>query len=346
VTAKKLIAYAGGPESVFSIKKKELLQIPGISEKTAAKIIESQSLHDAEIHAKWCERHHVRVISYWENDFPQRLKHCEDSPVTLFFKGHGELNPPRTLAIVGTRNITHYGKAITEEIIEGLKPHNPQIISGLAYGVDIHAHRQSLRFGLSTVGVLGNGPDKVYPALHRSVAEEMEAKGGILTEFVPGTPPDKENFPTRNRVVAGMADATLVIESDVKGGSIITATLAHSYDREVLAVPGRVDEKYSSGCNKLIFEQKAQMVRCAADIAHHLQWDLEGKKKIIQPSLFLELSPDEQTLTDYLRHRGRMPIDLISNDTRLAVSTCASLLLELEFKGAVRSLPGKMYEAC
>jgi len=346
VTAKKLVAFAGGLEKVFSLTKKELLKIPGISNTLALKISEQDVLKDADLHAKWCVNNGVKVISFWDDDYPQRLRHCDDGPVVLFCRGNGDLNPEKTLAIVGTRNITRYGRDFIEQFTEELRPFNVQIISGLAYGVDIEAHRQAIRFGMSTLAVLGNGPDKLYPAAHRATAEEMLPKGAVLTEFLPGTPPDKENFPTRNRIVAGMADATLVIESDVKGGSIITANLAHSYNREVFALPGRVDDKYSAGCNKLIFEQKAAILRSATDMAIYMNWDLNEKKAPVQASLFLDFNPEEQAVMNYLRDKGKCPIDKISLENALTMPRCSSLLLELEFKGAVRSLPGKVFEAC
>jgi len=346
VTAKKLVAHAGSLENFYKLTKKDLLEIEGISHTLAAKISQQNVLKDAEMHASWCAKHQVRVVSFWDKEYPQRLRNCDDGPVVLFVKGQGELNQDRALSIVGTRNITHYGRAFIEQLIEGLRPFGVQIISGLAYGVDIEAHRQALRFGMSTVGVMGHGPDVIYPAIHRNTADEMLVKGAVITEFVPGTPPDRENFPTRNRIVAGMADATLVVESDVKGGSIITANLAHSYYRDVFALPGRVDDKYSAGCNKLIFDQKAAMLRSADDLVEMMNWDLAGKKPGVQASLFLDLNPDEQILINYLRGSGKSPIDKIATEIDLPMPRCSSMLLELEFKGAVRSLPGRVFEAC
>ncbi|MDX1444558.1 DNA-processing protein DprA [Lishizhenia sp.] len=263
-------------------------------------------------------------------------------PCSFFGKGNLNFDYPKTVAIVGTRNASQYGKMLVDELIEKFAEHQIQVISGLAYGIDIHAHKQCVHYGVSTIGVLGHGLDRIYPAIHKSTAQQMQAKGGVLTEFLPGTKPDRENFPTRNRIVAGMCDATIVVESGEKGGSLITAYLANDYNRDVFAFPGDVNKTYSKGCNKLIRLQKAHLISSSDDLFYLMNWKKESGKTVQIP-LFLELNDEEQNIVDLLRENNEQSIDELAYHLQQPVSKVSTTLLNLEFQGCVKSLPGKRY---
>ena len=256
VNGKKLVAYCGGAEAVFCEKKKALTQISGINDNLVKGIGSKDVMLRAEEELDFIEKHDVKPLFYLDQDYPKRLQHCHDSPMMLYYKGNADLNAAKTIGVVGTRNITEYGKYATEKIIEDLSSDNILIISGLAYGVDSASHRAALKYDLATVGVLGHGMQTIYPAENRNLSTKMLEKGGILTEYISGTRPEKENFPKRNRVVAGMVDCLVVIESALKGGAMITADIANSYDREVFAIPGKIGDYYSEGCNHLIKTNK------------------------------------------------------------------------------------------
>lgn len=345
-TAKKLIAYCGGAEAIFKQKKKQLTHIPDIGPKTAELIINQDVLQRAEEEVKFIIKNNITPIFFTDEAYPQRLKQCDDGPVLLYTQGNTNFNNRKVLSIVGTRKVTDYGTKITEQIVRGMAGTGCLIVSGLAYGVDITSHKAALKNNLPTVGIVAHGLDMLYPALHRKYLDRMiENGGGWATDFMKGTIPDRMNFPRRNRIIAGLADATLVIEAAEKSGTLITADLAHGYDRDVLAVPGNVDSEVSVGCNKLIRENKAALVTSAEDIIALLNWDSDtSKAKTVQSSLFIDLSPEEEALVKLLKTEGPTPIDIVGIKAGLPASKCSSLLFTLEFKGVVKALPGKVYE--
>jgi DNA processing protein len=348
VSARALISYCGSVEDIFRKKKALLEKIPGIGKERAALVHRKGLFDDVEKEIKFIRKNNIVPLFYTDENFPARLKNCDDSPLMLFYKGNVDLNPEKMIAIVGTRFMTSYGKSVTEQVIDELAKYSVTVVSGLAYGVDIHAHRCAIKADLSTIGVVAHGLDKLYPSENRSTAETMLKNGGIITEYTSGTKPDKVNFPARNRIVAGMCDAVLVIESAVKGGALITAELANDYNRDVFAFPGRVTDNYSTGCNKLISLNKAMLVESGDHIASIMQWDnvpeRNIKRKNEQLEMFHSLSADEQKLIEVLKKNGKLGIDSIAIEADTPVSTVSTLLLNLEFAGMLRSLPGKIYE--
>lgn len=344
VTAKNLISYSGGAEAVFRASKKALLKIPGIGEQTAQFILNQNVLVEAEKELEFIEQHEIRALSYLDKDYPQRLKHYHDAPLVLFFKGTTCLNASRTVAIVGTRKPSNYGVAIAEELVAELAPWRPVIVSGLAYGIDITAHRAALRAGLETIGVMGHGFKMIYPAQHKPTAMEMLRQGGLLTEFTHKVNPDRENFPMRNRIVAGLCDALIVVETAKRGGSMITARIAESYNKTIFAVPGRANDRLSQGCNDLIKSGKAHLIDCAGDLVRMLNWEVdENQLSKTQPELFIPLSEPEKAILDFLQKEVEVGIDRLTLTTKVDHASMASLLLEMEFKGLIRAIPGKRY---
>lgn len=346
VLAKKLVAYCGGVEAVFKQKKDALEKIPGIGNVLAKSIISSDPLTRAEKEIKFIEKHKVQPLFYLDTAYPSRLKHCSDSPVMLYYKGTDTLNSKRVIAVVGTRNATEYGRLQCEKLVEELKTFDVLVVSGLAYGIDICAHKACVKQEVATIGVLAHGLDRLYPEVHAATAKKMIEHGGLLTEFMSETNPDKENFPKRNRIVAGMSDATIVIESKADGGSLITADIANSYNRDVFAFPGRVGDITSEGCNNLIKTNKAALIQSAADVLHIMGWEITkvDKKQTVQKQLFIELSPDEEKLVGVLKEKHSINIDDLCFASKLSMSKVSAILLSLEFSGVVRSLPGKMYK--
>lgn len=344
ILAKRLVAYCGGVDAVFKEKRRALEKIPGVGSFYANAVLSQDVFGRAEEEIKFIEKNHVRPVFYLDKEYPSRLTHCEDGPVMLYFKGETNFNTQKVISIVGTRESTDYGERICNKLIEDLSEHNVLIISGLAYGIDICAHKAALKQGLPTVGVLAHGLDKIYPSLHKTTAEKMLENGGLLTDFTSRTRPDPQNFPRRNRVVAGMSDATIVIESKKDGGSLITADIANSYNRDVFAFPGRVGDPTSEGCNNLIKQNKAALIQSAKDIIYLLGWEEKtSPKKNVQKQLFLELKPEEETLVNLLKGKVSLNIDDLCFSAKMPMSKVSTLLLSLEFSGIVRSLPGKMY---
>lgn len=343
IVGKKLIAYCGSVEAVFKEKKKLLLKIPGIGKSTVNSVINQKILERAEEEIRFIEKYKIDTLFYLDDKYPYRLKQCEDSPMLLFYKGTADLNAPKIISIVGTRKASEYGKEICSSLIEGLIEQNILIVSGLAYGIDTCAHKTSLESNLKTVGVLAHGLDKVYPQLNKSLAEKMLNNGGLLTEFLSKTTPDRENFPKRNRIIAGLSDAVIVIESAIRGGALITADIANSYNRDVFAVPGRLYDKYSQGCNNLIKTNRAALVQSAEDIKYIMGWEIMKKKPKKQQRLFIKLSPEEETIVNILKEKQELGIDKISSLSKLSASKVASALLNLEFEGIIKCLPGKVY---
>lgn len=345
ILAKRLVAYCGSPQAVFEEKKASLEKIPGIGQVYANSIANQVDFNRVEEEIRFIEKNNIAPLFYLDSNYPKRLNHCEDSPVMLYYKGNADLNNPKIISIVGTREATEYGKALCEQLVKELVEHNVLIVSGLAYGIDICAHKAAINNSLPTVCTLAHGLDRIYPAIHQQTAQKMLENGGWLTDFMSGTNPDRENFPRRNRIVAGIADATIVIESKKTGGSLITADIANSYNRDVFAFPGRINDTQSEGCNNLIKQNKAALIQSAADIVYILGWE-SAKTKKNQPQqkqLFLELSHEEEVLVNALKDKISITIDELCFISKLPMSKVSALLLNLEFSGVVRSLPGKAY---
>ncbi len=343
VIAKNLISYCGGAEAIFSESKKNLSKIPGIGMKLSALFNPTSTLKEAEAEMQFIEKNKIQVLSYLDEGYPKRLLNFESSPIVLYYKGTSSLNFNRTVGIVGTRQPSDYGRMMCEKIIEDLLPYKVQVVSGLAFGIDATAHRKCIEMNIPTLGVLGHGLDRTYPTEHESLAKKMCKNGGLLTEFPSGTNPDKENFPMRNRIIAAISDAVVVVESKKKGGSIITAEYANEYNKDVFALPGQVTETLSEGCNKLIKQNKAHLIESASDIAYITRWDEIDSGKVIQKQLFVDLDEKEQKMVNLIRDNKEIAIDAITFKMGMTPSEIASILLSLEFKGMVRALPGKKY---
>ena len=345
VNARNLVAYCGGVDLLFTDKavRRSLEKVPGIGKVLAGSILGSSVIKAAEKELEYVRKNKLRMLFYLDEEFPKRLRHCDDAPVLLFVKGNAELDPPRSISIVGTRMPTEQGKQLCEELVEGLKDSGALVISGLAYGIDIVAHRAALRHGMRTVGCVAHGLDRLYPGEHASTAKEMCEQGALISELPSGSTFAPGNFPARNRVIAGLSDCTVVVESGTKGGSLITADIADSYDREVMAYPGRPTDSRSIGCNRLIQQSKAHLVTCSADVLKLMEWLPTTKKTPVQAALFTDLLPDEKALVDLIKEQGKMDIDTLCFRSRMQPHKAAGILLNLEFNGVVRSLPGKVY---
>ncbi len=348
INAKRLIAYCGGVEAVFKQSKKVLTQVPGIGPILANEIANQKILDRAKAEVEFVAKHNIKTYFYLDNDYPQRLRQCEDGPIVLFVKSKHNLNfdNSKVISVVGTRSITDYGREVCNSLIDTLvqRGHHPIVVSGLAYGVDVCAHKAAVRNGTPTVAVLGHGLNTIYPAVHRQTAKDIYEAGALVTDFPSKTPFDRNNFIKRNRIIAGLADATIVIESAESGGSLITADIAHSYSREVFAVPGSVNSKYSKGCNLLIKSNKAALIESADDIEFQLGWeskqtDVEAKQLQLVP----DLTPDEQQVFAVIKEFGQEAIDVICFKTKMPVAKVSSILLNLEFAGLVKCRPGKVF---
>ncbi len=343
INAKKLIAYCGGVEAIFNESAKNLLKIPNIGNLIIKSIKSADVMHKAEEEINFIEKNGIEPLFYLDSKYPQRLKQCDDGPTLLYYKGNVDLNTAQIISVVGTRQASEHGYDICSEIISEFKNTNTLIVSGLAYGIDACSHKNALMHGLNTIGVLGHGLDRIYPAEHRKYTQKMVNQGGLLTEFVHGTKPNRENFPMRNRIVAGMSDATLVVESKARGGSLITAFLAIDYNRDVFAIPGRPKDENSAGCNMLIKKNVAHLINNADDIKTLMNWHNKTEKTISQKQLFVELSPEEEKIMQHLVSDS-VSVDEISIKAKLPMSKTTAILLSLEFKGLVKSLPGKLYK--
>ncbi|WP_207508831.1 DNA-processing protein DprA [Telluribacter humicola] len=347
---RQLISYCGGATNVFKADYKKLIKIPGIGDKAARIILQKQGVELAQKEWIRCQKEGVRLYFYTDSDYPRRLKPLYDSPMVLYSQGKMELNAHRTVGIVGTRQVTDYGKTITESIIRDLVPYHPLVVSGLAYGVDITAHRACLKHQIPTVGVMASGVDVIYPAVHRRTAQDMQQNGGILTENPIGTKPDSKRFPARNRIIAGLSDVTIVVESTRKGGSLITVEYAQNYHREVYAVPGPLTSPQSEGCHQLIKDNKAAVFTTVDEMAEALGWK-RGKQpepttqtNTPEPNhIFEGFTQEEGQVLSLLKRQGDMQLDELSWQSGIHLGKLATLLLNLEFQGMVRSLPGKKY---
>ncbi len=348
VGLKKMISYTGGVEAFFAEKKRNLLKIPGIGSLGVGKLNRSNALLLAEEELRFMEDNEVQFIYYLDKDYPHRLLNCIDSPCILYYKGNADLSPVRNISIVGTRNATDYGLKQCDKLVDYLaaKQIKTTITSGLAYGIDICAHKAAMRNGLPTIAAIGHGFHLMYPAPHRNYANQILENGALITEFTSKSKFEPKNFVRRNRIIAGISDATIVVESARKGGSLVSADIANSYNKDVFAFPGRAGDKYSAGCNMLIKTNRAFLMESAADLEYILGWDDEVVKtppKEVQTKLFVELSPEEKLIADVLKANGETFIDIICVETNMAVSKVSALLLQMEFNGIVKSFPGKIY---
>jgi DNA processing protein len=348
INARKLVSHFGSVEAIFHEPYRNLIKIPGIGSGLAKYISDRSYLETAEKEAEYLSRNNIRTFFYLDNDYPFRLRQCDDSPVVFFFMGNSDLNAIKILSVVGTRNATNRGKELCEKIIGGLATGHPDliIVSGLAYGIDIAAHKAALANNLQTIGVLANGFKTIYPSIHASTAKAMVKKGGLLTDFVSDTLPERNNFLKRNRIIAGLSDATLVVESGIKGGALITADIASSYNRDVFAIPGRPDDQWSAGCNNLIRNNKAALAESSDDIEYFLNWKREKSKPPVQQTLFSDLSDNEKLVYELIMKEGELTIDTICRSTEMPVYRLSSLLLQMEFKGLVKCYPGYVYRTC
>lgn len=345
IIAKKLISYCGSVEGVFKEKKNNLLKIPNIGETIVKSIINQEVFSKVDKELEFIEKFKIKTFFYLDDNYPFRLKQCIDGPLLLYFLGNANLNAEKIVSIVGTRSVTEYGKEICKNLIKDLSAHDTLIISGLAYGVDSCAHKTALENNLYTVGVLAHGLDRVYPSLNKSLAEKMTHMGGLLTDFMSETNPDRENFPKRNRIIAGTSDAVIVIEAAKRGGALITAEIANSYNRDVFAVPGKIGDTFSEGCNNLIKTNKAALIQSAEDVVYIMRWDTKKiKQKSSQKQLFIELTEIEKCLYDILSEKVNCSFDVICSLTKYSVPKIAEALLNLELEGIIKSLPGKIYK--
>jgi DNA processing protein len=359
VIAKKLINHYGSAENVFNSKSQSLKSIDGIGAVLIKNLKDKTIFEKAEKEIRYIEKEKTTILYYQNDDYPNKLKHCIDGPVLLFGSGKINFENRRIISIVGTREVTSHGVDFCKKLIEDLAIFNPIIVSGFAYGVDIVAHQAAIENELQTIGVLAHGLNQVYPKPHKKYVAKMEENGGFLTEFWSNSNPDKENFVKRNRIVAGMSEATIVIESAEKGGSLITAMMANDYNRDVFAVPGRISDKFSQGCNNLIKTQRANLMTSAADLVYILNWEIhsqaqtQGKaelsgandNKVIQKQLFVLLDNDEQKVYDFLQKNGKQLLDIIALECDFPIFKISTLLLNMELKGVIRPLPGKLFEA-
>ena len=344
VQAKILVQHFGQASAIFKAKKTLLEKIDGIGEVRASAIKHFDAFHLAETEIKFIEKYKIKTFFLNDEGYPQRLLNCYDSPTLLFYKGNADLNASKIIAIVGTRSNTDYGKAFTEKLVKDLSDQNVLVVSGLAYGIDAIAHKAAVKNNLPTIGVVGHGLNKIYPSQHAELAKEMISEGGgILSEFFHDVKPDKHNFPLRNRIVAGMSDGTVIVESTIKGGSMITAKLADGYNRDVFAVPGRTTDKVSTGCNHLIKYNKAILLTDAAGLLDVMGWKEKTVKAKKQRELFIELTPEEQNILQLLQVKEAVHIDEINTASGLSSSSIAAAILNLELQGIVQSHPGKMY---
>lgn len=347
ILARQLLQTFGDAEAVFAEKRQTLEKIPGFGSLTAAAVKRPEVLLQAEKELAFIEKNQITCYFLTDDNYPKRLRECPDAPVLLYYKGNADLNATHVISMVGTRHATDYGRAMTEELIQTLAASYPEllIVSGLAYGIDVCAHRNALKYGLPTVGVLAHGLDRIYPPAHRSIAVEMLSHGGLLSDFPSGTEPDKPNFVKRNRIVAGLAEATIVVESAEKGGSLITADLAFSYGHDVYAFPGRANDPNSKGCNALIRQNKAGLITSASDLISALCWDVKMKSKPapVQAELFFDDDSPTGKITALLREKGEMHIDQLALKLDLAVAELIPLLFELEMEGRIKTMPGNIY---
>ena len=342
--AKKMIRHTGSARAVFQEKKSNLLKIDGIGSMKLQGLDEKGHLKAAEKELEFIAKNNIKPLYFKDASYPEKLKHCLDGPILLFQRGNINLINKKIISIVGTRRATIHGTGFCEKLIEELAPLDPVIVSGFAYGIDIAAQTAAVKHGLQTVGCLAHGLNQMYPAVHKKYVPGIEENGGFLTDFWSTDLFDRNNFLKRNRIIAGLSEATIVIESAEKGGSLVTADIANSYNREVFAVPGRPSDSQSLGCNMLIKTQQAHVLTQASDLIYILNWKIEDRLKPVQKQLFVELEDEERMLYGFLKDNGKEQLDLIALNCKIPTFKAATLLLNMELKGVVRPLPGKLFE--
>ncbi len=342
ITAKQLVAHCGSALAVFKQSKRALQGIPGIGPQLAQAISKQKSLIRAEKELELMQKKGIQMLYYQDSDYPKRLQHHADSPFILFYKGKIHFNSLRIVSVVGTRQPTHLGQALCEQLIEGLSHPNLLVVSGLAYGIDSIAHRKCCELKIPNVAVLGHGLGSIYPAAHYPIARKIESCGGLISEYFCEVGPEKEHFPMRNRIIAGMCDALVVVETALKGGSIISAELANNYHKDVFAFPGRVNDPKSRGCNQLIKQHKAALIESAQDLIQMMGWDT-NQKIHIQKQLFEDLNDQEKLIVDLFHSGDALSMDYLSYQCHLTNSQLSALLLGLEFKGLLKTLPGNRF---
>lgn len=343
ITAKQLISYVGSPEQIFKESASTLGKIPNVGPAIVKEIREKNVLAMAEKELDFIQKNDVKVLTYIDDAYPYRMKNCEDAPLLFFYKGNVDFNGAKFISIVGTRNATDYGKQCCKSFISEIKIHNPIIVSGLAFGIDVCAHREALNAGLQTIAVLGTPLSRISPVSHVETAKAIVNQGCVLSEYNTQMKLDSKLFVRRNRIIAALSDATVVVESKEKGGALITADFANQYNRDVCAFPGNVGNRYSQGCNNLIKENKAALIENGKDLERLLNWDIAEKSAAVQRELFVQLSPEEQVVCDFLTEHPESTIDTIAIQCSLPMSKLSSLLLAMEFKGLVACLPGKRF---
>lgn len=346
ILAKKLIAVVGSPSGIFKEKKTALDKIHGIGTYAIRNLMDASHQKLAEKELEYINKNNIEYSYFLADGYPKNLQHCIDAPILFFKDGNIDFMNEKIISIVGTRNMTSYGRDFCENLIEELAIYNPVIVSGFAYGVDICAHKAAIKNNLQTIGVLAHGFEHVYPRAHKKYIHQLNKHGGFITEFFHDEQPMRENFLKRNRIVAGISTATIIIESASKGGSLVTADIANSYDRDVFAVPGKVNDLMSKGCNNLIRHNQAHLLQSSEDIIQLLNWDVSKTSKPVQKQLFIELNDDEQKVFDYLKEKGQQLLDTIALETHIPVFQLAPLLLQLELKNVIKPLPGKVFELC
>ncbi|MCS4228185.1 DNA-processing protein DprA [Sphingobacterium sp. BIGb0165] len=346
-TARSIIAHSDSLADFFSYSKKDLMQIPGVRESIADAIHNKTYLEACEKELAFIDKHRIKALWIEDKDYPDRLKQCDDAPLMLYYKGHAALNSTKVISIVGTRDATHYGQRLCEDFMQGLNENQDLlIVSGLAYGIDALAHRNALKNNIPTVAVLGHGLDRIYPASHRELASKMLEHGGLLTEFTSETIPERVNFPMRNRIIAGMADVTIVVEAAIKGGALITAEIANSYNRDVCAFPGSIYEKSSEGTNYLIKTNRAHMIRHVQDLEYLMNWEISKKNEANQQlTLSFKLDKDQERLFNLIHTTGQLELNQMIDQLQWPQSKLALVLLELEMQSLIHSLPGKVYKS-
>jgi DNA processing protein len=344
ILAKKLIVNVGDVSQIFKEKATSLSKINGIGNHVLKHLFDEKNVKLAAEELKYVQENRIAYSYFLEDDYPTNLQHCIDSPILLFQDGNIDFSNQKIISIVGTRNMSSYGRDFCNQLVKDLAQYNPIIVSGFAYGVDICAHKAAVKNNLQTVAVLAHGLDEIYPKVHKKYINQVSENGGFLTEFWHNETPLRENFLKRNRIVAGISKATIIIESAAKGGSLVTADIANSYDKDVFAVPGRTTDLYSKGCNNLIKNNRAFLLNSAEEIVKMLNWDLYEKPKVIQKQLFLDLDEKEQKIYDLLHEKGKQMLDVISLECNIPIYQLSAILLQMELKGISKPLPGKVFE--
>jgi len=346
ILARRIVSYCGGVEEVFKKKKSFLIKIPGLGDSIANNIVNPNILKQAEKELNYIEKNNIKILFYLDDNYPSRLSQCEDAPIIIFIKGDINFEVSKVLSIVGTRHATNYGLDFCEKLISDLQEYKEDliIISGLAFGIDVQAHKCALKYGIKTVAVLGHGLNYIYPAEHRSIAKKIENNGANITEYTSNIAPAMGNFVSRNRIIAGLSDATIIIESRKEGGALITAEFANSYNREVFAIPGRISDLYSEGCNNLIKTNKAAMITSANDLKYFMNWANTYPCKEVEKPL-IQISPTEEKLLNLIKENQEISIDTIIRLSKLNISEISIILFQLECKGLIKCLPGKIYKS-